>query len=186
MKKRIIVGITGASGALYGKNILHHLIDLGHEVHAVLSEMGWKVMKYECGMDNCNFPPGVIVHPNDDLFAPIASGSFKTNAMVIVPCSMNTLSLIATGTGNTLLCRAAQVTLKEKRPLIVVPRETPYNTIHLENMLRLSRAGGIILPASPGFYYNPKTIEDLSDYIVGKIFDLLDIEHSLYKRWGEG
>ncbi|ADY56020.1 3-octaprenyl-4-hydroxybenzoate carboxy-lyase [Syntrophobotulus glycolicus DSM 8271] len=185
MKNRFIVGITGASGSIYADKLIKVLVEKGYEVHVVLTETGLKVMEYECGRNALTFSAGVIVHSNQDLFAPIASGSFRSKGMVVLPSSMNTLGHIAGGTGDGLLSRAAQVMLKERRPFIVVPRETPYTIINIENMLRIAKAGGVILPASPGFYHHPESMGDLVDYIVGKILDILNIEHDLFQRWGE-
>lgn len=183
MTKRIIVGITGASGSIYAYTLIEALAAIGWDVEVILTWMGEKVLAYECGVETKAFSPGIHVHAIDDLFSTLASGSFRTEGMVIIPCSMNTLGLLATGTGDNLLARAAQVTLKERRPLVVVPREMPYNIIHLENMLRLARAGGIILPASPGFYHFPQSMDDLIRHVVGRVLDQLGIEHALYKRW---
>jgi 4-hydroxy-3-polyprenylbenzoate decarboxylase len=121
----------------------------------------------------------------DDFWAGAASGSAAADAMIIVPCSMGTLGRVAAGLSGNLLERAADVMLKERRPLLLVPRETPFNNIHLENLLRLSQSGAVILPAMPGFYHGPQTIEDLVDFVVGKILDQLDVQHSLFIRWGE-
>lgn len=181
--KRIIVGITGASGSIYGYTIVEALAAMGWDVEVILTRMGEKVLAYECGVEVKAFSPGVRVQAIDDLFSPLASGSFRTEGMVVIPCSMNTLGLLATGTGDNLLARAAQVTLKERRPLVVVPREMPYNIIHLENMLWLARAGGIILPASPGFYHRPQSMDDLIKHVIGRILDQFGIEHTLFKRW---
>lgn len=183
MKKRIIVAITGASGSIYAKTLIDVLTSLEWETEIVITQTGQKVFSYECGEEALNFPAGANVHDNGNLFSSLASGSLRTEGMVVVPCSMNTLGLIAAGTGDHLLARAAQVTLKERRKLLIVPREMPYSIIHLENMLRVARAGGIILPPSPGFYHHPQSIQDLVQHVVGKILDLFDIEHSLYRRW---
>jgi len=181
-KKRIVVGITGASGSLYALQLIKHLVALNQEIHVIMTQAGSKVLKHECPWFK-GFPPEVYVHSNTNLFSPLASGSFVTDGMVIVPCSMNTLGLLAGGLGDTLITRAGQVALKENKPLIVVPREMPYNIIHLENMLRLARSGGIILPASPPFYHHPQSIEELVDSVVSRILDHLHIEHSIGKRW---
>lgn len=181
---RITVGVTGASGAIYGYALIKTLHDLGVEVHAVYTEMGIKVLEYECGYNVNNIRQYAVIHDNTDLFAPLASGSFKMNGMVIVPCSMHTLGALANASGRDLLTRAADVTLKETRKLVVVPRETPMTSIHLENMLKLTQAGAVVMPAAPGFYHKPETIEDIVDFMTGKILDILDIEHNLFKRWG--
>lgn len=181
---RIAVGVTGASGAIYGVALIKALYDSGVEVHAVYTEMGRKVLEYECSHGLEIISRYAAVHANDDLFAPLASGSFRMNGMVVVPCSMQTLGALANASGRNLLTRAADVTLKEGRKLVVVPRETPLTAIHLENMLKLSRAGAVIMPAAPGFYHKPSTLEDMVAFMAGKILDCLGIEHSLFKRWG--
>jgi len=181
---RIAVGVTGASGAVYGYTLIKALHDLGVEVHAVYTDMGKKVLAYECEYSLEHIKKYAVVHDNADLFAPLASGSFKMNGMVVVPCSMNTLGALANASGRDLLTRAADVTIKERRKLVVVPRETPMTSIHLENMLKLSQAGAVIMPAAPGFYHKPETIEDIVTFMAGKILDILDIEHTLFKRWG--
>lgn len=186
MTRRIVVGVTGASGSIYAYTLIEVLASMGFAVDVVLTNMGEKVLRYECGVGIDGFSSQVRLHAIDDLFSPLASGSYRTDGMVVVPCSMNTLGLLAAGTGEHLLARAAQVTLKERKPLVVVPREMPYNVIHLENMLRLARAGGIILPASPGFYHLPENMGDLIGHVVGRILDQFAIEHSLYKRWEGG
>lgn len=185
MKDRLIIGITGASGSIYADRLIKILVEKGFEVHIVLTQAGLQVMEYECGKNALEFSKEVTVHSNANLFAPIASGSFQSKGMVVLPCSMNTVGQIAGGTGSGLLARAAQVMLKERRPLIIVPRETPLSTINIENMLRISNAGGVLLPASPGFYHHPETIEDLVNFVAGKILDILSVEHNLFKRWGE-
>lgn len=180
----IIVGITGASGSIYGVSLIRVLADLGLEVHGIATEMGEKVMEFECGVTKADLAPYVTWHDNRDLFAPVASGSFPVRSMVVAPCSMNTLGALAAGMGDTLLSRAAGVTMKEGRKLVVVPREMPYSVLHLENMLRLARAGATILPASPGFYHKPENMAQLIGHVVGKILDSLAIDHNLYPRWG--
>ena len=183
MTKRIVVGITGASGAPYAKRLVEVLAQAGVSVELIMTKTGEQVFNYECETDAAWPPEGVTRHANSNLFSPLASGSYRVNGMVVIPCSLNTLGLIASGTGDNLLARVAQVTLKELRPLIVVPREMPLNIIHLENMLRLARAGGVIMPAAPGFYHRPAMVSDLIDHVVGKVLDLLGLEHNLYRRW---
>ncbi len=182
---RLVVGVTGASGAIYGYTLIKVLAGLGLEVHAVYTEMGRKVLTYECGLTMADLMPYAVVYDNSDLFAAVASGSFKTGGMVVVPCSMHTLGALATASGRDLLTRAADVTLKEGRRLIVVPRETPVTAIHLTNMLALAQAGAVVMPAAPVFYYKPETVDDLIHCMVGKILDGFGLEHSLYKDRGE-
>lgn len=182
---KIIVGLTGASGSIYGYTLIRTLHELGVEPYVIATEMGVRVMAYECGIDMGELARYAQVFDNRDLFAPVASGSFKTDGMVIIPCSMNTLGAIAGGVGDTLLSRAASVALKEKRRLIIVPRETPLTLIHLENMTRAARAGADIMPASPGFYHRPQEVWELVHFMVARVLDALGIEHDLIKRWGE-
>jgi 4-hydroxy-3-polyprenylbenzoate decarboxylase len=144
--------------------------------------MGEEVMRFECGVSREHFPD-VQWHEQDNMFSEIASGSSAADTMVVVPCSINTLSCLAHGISGNLLQRAAAVTLKEKRKLILVPRETPVDSIALESMLTLSKVGATILPASPGFYYQPKTIDDLVNHVVGKILNLMNIPHELFHPW---
>ncbi|HWR42989.1 UbiX family flavin prenyltransferase [Sporomusa sp.] len=179
---RIAVGVTGASGAIYGYTLIKALSKLGVEVHAVYTDMGRKVLEYECGITTEDIKPHAVVYDNSDLFAALASGSFKTGGMVVVPCSMHTLGALATASGRDLLTRAADVTLKEGRKLVVVPRETPMTAIHLSNMLTLARTGAVVMPAAPGFYHKPETLDELVNCMVGKILDIFDIKHSLYTR----
>lgn len=181
---RIVVGITGASGAIYGMRLLEVLSASSCEIHVILSDAGRDVLQYECGIDLEAIKP--LVHTLYDihqLSAGPASGSFLADAMVIVPCSMRSLGMIANGIGDNLLTRAADVMIKESRPLLLVPRETPLSSIHLANLLRLSQAGVKILPACPGFYHLPQTVIQIVDMLVGKICDSLGIEHDLYPRW---
>lgn len=183
--KRIIVGITGASGALYGYSLVRALHQLGIETHLIITEMGGRVLQFECGISMEALKPYAEIHSNKNLFASVASGSFLTDGMVVVPCSMNTLGSLANGVGDTLLSRAASVVLKERRQLIVVPREAPFHLIHLQNMTRLAEAGACIMPASPGFYHKPKEIWELVNFMSGRILDMLGIDHALLQRWGE-
>ncbi len=183
MIKHLIVGVTGASGSIYALTLIKVLAAMDWQVELVMSNTGEKVLAYETGIERAALPENVRIHENTNLFSSLASGSYRTHGMVVIPCSMNTLGLMATGTGDHLLARAAQVTLKERRPLVVVPREMPYNIIHLENMLRLARAGATIMPASPGFYHRPNDIQDLVNHVVGRVLDQFGIEHTLFERW---
>ncbi|MCM3739722.1 UbiX family flavin prenyltransferase [Oceanobacillus luteolus] len=184
-KMRIVVGITGASGSIYAYTLIRALHQMGIEVHLVATEMGVKVMQFECGVDIEDLKEYAIIYHNKNLFAAIASGSFQTDGMVIVPCSMNTLGAIANGVGDSLVSRAAGVVMKERRNFVVVPREAPFNVIHLRNMMTLAEAGVSILPASPGFYHQPTEIWELVNFVVARILDELRIEHELMERWGE-
>lgn len=180
----IVVGITGASGVIYGIRLLEALKKLNIESALVMSDLSKVVIESETDYtveDVINLADNY--YDFHDLTASITSGSFKTNGLVIVPCTMKTLSSIANGYGANTITRVADVSLKEKRPTIIVPRETPLRSIHLQNMLTLSQEGATILPAMPGFYSNPKTIDDQIDFIVGKILDSLKIENNLFKRW---
>ncbi len=180
---RIIVAITGASGAIYGKRLLE-VLQGNHEVHLITSSTSHQLMKHELGMTKDDLAHLVDrVYENRDLAAPLSSGSFTMDAMVIVPCSMKTIAGIAHGYSENLILRAADVTLKEQRTLIVVPRETPVTAIHLRNLLELATLGVIVLPAMPAFYPKPTTIDALVDFVVGKILDALHVHHDLYKRW---
>ncbi len=182
---RLVVGITGASGVIYGTRLVEFLSGKKeHSVYLVMTHNAEKIMMLETGLDP-SYVKSLAGHSFDstDLTAPIASGSFKFDAVVIIPCSMKTLAAIAHGYASNLITRAADIALKERRKLILVPRETPLNSIHLENMLKLSNLGAIILPACPAFYYEPEKISDLIDFIVGRVLDVLGIEHNLYERW---
>jgi len=181
---RIIVGMTGGSCSIYGAALLKALQELRIETHLAISKMGEYVIKHECDIDIRELKSmAAYFHEIDDLAAPIASGSFKCDGMVIIPCSMNTLGAIASGLSLNLIQRAADVTIKEGRKLVLVPRETPLSVIHLENMLKLARIGVKIVPASPGFYHHPQTIGDLVNIMVGRTLDQLGIETNLFKRW---
>lgn len=191
---RWIVAFTGASGAVYGVRLVEELLKSECEVHLVISEAGWRVLHDELDWDTARrmetleekFSSNRLVYyPVKDIGAAIASGSFLTKGMVVVPCSMGTLSGIAHGTSDNLVRRAADVVLKEGRPLYIVPRETPLHLIHLENMTKLASMGVRIIPAMPGFYQRPQTLEEAVDFMVGKILDSMGIEHQLYRRWGE-
>lgn len=195
-KKIIAVGITGASGSIYGVRVVQELLTAGHTVHLMITEAGWQVFSDELRWDTSDrqqvleehflaYGKQLYYHTLRDFSAPIASGSYQCDGMIIIPCSMGTLSGIAHGASGQLLERAADVMLKENRKLILVPRETPLHQIHLENMLKVSQAGGRILPAMPGFYHLPQSMDDLINFLVGKALDALGIGHSLFKRWGE-
>jgi len=180
--KRWLLGITGASGAIYAARFLHHMNRLGQLVDVVVSDAGQEVLAYEEHLDSLQLAQRIF--DKEDWYAPPASGSAKYSGMVILPCSMGTLAKVATGVSDTLLTRAADVTLKERRKLILVPREMPFNAIHLENLQRMDRAGAVVIPASPHFYRHP-TIEDLVDTVIAKVLDQLGIEHDLARPWGE-
>lgn len=208
MKRHIAVAITGASGAIYGVRLLEELLAAGNRVSLLISSAGFSVLEEECdlfwdgsleeidnhlqkyfaraismGLDNTDFEPSLTYFADNDFFAPIASGSAAPDAMIVAPCSMGTLARIAAGISGNLLERAADVMLKEGKPLLLLPRETPFSAIHLENMLKLARLGVRIIPAMPGFYSQPQTIEDVVNFVVGKILDQLGIEGDLFRRW---
>jgi 4-hydroxy-3-polyprenylbenzoate decarboxylase len=183
---RLIVAITGASGVIYGKRLLKVLREKNVETHLIISKAAEKVIEYELGMAKEDLEKlADHAYDVDDWSSPVVSGSFKTDGMIIIPCSMKTLAGIAHGYSDNLVLRAADVTLKEKRRLILVPRETPLNVVHLRNMLVLAKQGAVIVPAMPAYYHKPKDIDDQVDFVVGKVLDLLEIKHTLYKRWRE-
>lgn len=186
-KKRIILAVSGASGTLYAASLVNALGGRNDiELHVIISDAAKKVLTLETDFSLDALTHGATaVHAADDIAAPPASGSWRHSGMIICPCSMATLSAVATGFGHTLIHRAADVTLKERKKLILVPREAPYSTIHLENMLTVAKAGAVIVPASPGFYHRPVTIEDMANHLAGRILDQLDIPHELFTRWGE-
>lgn len=210
VQKRFIVAITGATGVIYGVRLMRELLQQDYQVYLTLTHAGETVLHDELGLElqgkslaekqaellrylrskgqvdeskMQQFAAGLHFLPIDDIGAAIASGSFLTEGMAVVPCSMSTLSGIAQGRSMNLLERAADVMLKEGRTLLLAPREMPLNAIHLENMLKLSRLGVHIVPPMPGFYHHPKTIEDMIDFVVGKILDRLHIPHTLFQRW---
>jgi flavin prenyltransferase len=181
---RIVIGVTGASGAIYADRLLTHLKALGQETHLILTEMGKKVCAYE------GYPAiaekADRVYDNKDFFAPVSSGSYLHQGMVVIPCSMGTLGKIAHGNGDSLLTRAADVCLKERRKLIIVPRETPMSALHLQNQKILADFGCMVIPANPSFYHKPVTIEDLVDTVLARVLDHLGLEHhEVGKRWRE-
>jgi flavin prenyltransferase len=182
---RLVVAITGSSGVIYGTKTLEALYNLKIETHLVLSEWGEKNIKFETS-NTIDYVKSLATRHYDinNMAAAISSGSFLTDGMIIVPCSMKTLSSIANGYDDNLISRAASVAIKESRKLVVVPRETPLSRIHLENMLKLSQIGAVVLPAMPGFYHKPNSMDDLIDHIVGKILDQFRIGQDMFRRWG--
>lgn len=181
---KVVVGISGGSGAIYGVSLLKALKELGVETHLVVSTMGEYVTEHECGVSLEELKGlATYYHDNKNFAAPIASGSFRVDKTIIVPCSMKTLSGIANGFSDSLLTRACDVAIKERRQLIIVPRETPLSPIHLENMLKLARMGITIFPPSPGFYNHPQTIEDIVLNMTGRLLDMLEIDNNLVNRW---
>jgi 4-hydroxy-3-polyprenylbenzoate decarboxylase len=182
--KRLVVGISGATGVIYGLEMLKALQDLGYESHVVLTEQARHNFLLETDLSLQEVEQTASkVYDDHDLAAPISSGSFITRGMVVIPCSIKSLSGIATSYGANLLVRAADVTLKERRPLILVVRETPLHRGHLQLMLSAASQGAVILPPIPAFYHQPKTITDLIHHTVGKVLDCFDIQHQLFTRW---
>ena len=182
---RFIVGITGASGAIYGLRLLEVMKKSGADVTIIVSKTGLEILKMETGIGKEGLAHYGRLLDNKDLMAPLASGSNAFDAMVVAPCSMKTLACIANGLASTLMVRAAEVALKERRRLVVVTREPPLSLIDIKNMEKLTLAGGVVLPACPGFYHSPKAVEDLVDHVVGKVLDQIGVKHSLFRRWGE-
>jgi flavin prenyltransferase len=195
---RVMLGLTGASGAPYAARVLRALVDAGAEVGVVASSAGAQVIALELFGDRSLDPTGAVErfaaeHGSDavriwgasDYSAPYASGSARTPAVIVCPCSMATVGTIAAGGEANLIHRAASVQLKEGRRLVVCPRETPLSSIHLENLLRLKRAGAAVVPAMPAFYHLPQSIADLVDFVAGRILDAAGVEATLFRRWGE-
>jgi 4-hydroxy-3-polyprenylbenzoate decarboxylase len=181
---RYIISMGGASGSIYGVRLIQELKKTGQEVHLIVSSGARSVLEVETSYTSDDLKKMAdVVYENDDLCAGPASGSFPLDGMVVIPCSMKTLSAIANGYGDTLTARAASCCLKEGRPLILVPRETPLDLPGIRNMLAAKESGAVLLPAMPAFYHQPNTIEDLVFFIVGKVLDQLQIKHSLFKRW---
>jgi len=182
--KRLIVALTGASGATYGVRLLQVLKAIGVETHGVLTRAAVANLKLEQSYTEEDVKKLCSqVYDENDVGANIASGSFLTEGMVIIPCSTRTLAAVANGMSDNLVLRAADVCLKERRKLVLVPRETPLSLIHLRNMVSAAEAGAVILPAMPGFYHHPRDIQALVDHIVGKVLDVFSIQHSLFPRW---
>jgi len=188
------VAITGASGAAYGRLLVMSLARAGHTVHLVVSKGGARVLAHELGVRTSAKAPGpelfgadladrVVPHSEENYGACIASGSYALAGMAICPCSMGTLGRIAAGTGENLVTRAADVCLKERRRLVLVPRETPFSLIHLDNMARLTRAGAVVLPANPGFYHGPERVDDLVAFVVARVLEQLGLGQDLVARW---
>lgn len=199
MAKTFCLAFTGASGMPYGLRLLECLLEAGCHVQLIYSQVAQIVARQEMDLElparaketqqflreRFASAPGVLdVFGREEWFAPVASGSNAPDAMVVCPCTMGTLAAIAQGLASNLIERAADVVLKENRRLILVPRETPFSAIHLENMLRLSRAGAVILPPNPGFYHHPQSVGDLVDFVVARILDQLGVSHALMQRWG--
>jgi 4-hydroxy-3-polyprenylbenzoate decarboxylase len=196
---RYFVGLTGASGHAYAERLVRALVAAGHEVDLALTEAGAKVLRHELGVDagqrgellagnlegwlGAECASSVRVFHSDQVEAPASSGTSGTVAVIICPCSMGTLARVSAGFSSNLVERAADVSIKERRKLVIVPRETPLSEIHLENLLRMARLGAVVLPAMPGFYHAPKTLEDLVDHVVGKVLDSLGVENRCGARW---
>jgi len=184
---RLILGISGATGSIYGIRLLEVLKEKRIETHLIITPTSEKIIPQETSYSVKEVKHlATSVYENEDLSAPISSGSFKMDGMVIIPCSIKSLSGIAHSHNENLLIRAADVTLKERRRLILVVRETPLHQGHLELMLQACRTGAILLPPMPAFYFHPKTIDDLVNHTVGKVLDFFGIDHDLFKRWGSG
>jgi len=190
-----VIGITGASGSIYGVRLIHELAVRKHHVDVVITNAGKKVMTEELGISGPKEIANLLVSTknvqirifeNDDFTAPFMSGSNAFEAVIIIPCSVGKLAAIANGISGNLLERTADVALKEKRQLVLVVRETPLSLIHLENMVKVAKAGAQVLPAMPAFYHHPKTVDDMVNFIVGKVLNCLRIEHNLLKGWKTG
>lgn len=200
MARTVTLAFTGASGMPYGVRLLECLLTAGTRVYLLYSQVAQVVARQEMDLalpgraaeaeayfaERFGAGPGQLrAFGREEWFAPVASGSNPADAMVICPCTMGTLAAVAAGLSDNLIQRAADVMLKERRPLVLVPRETPFSAIHLENMLKLARAGAVILPANPGFYHHPKAVADLVDFVVARVLDHLGVAHTLMPRWGE-
>lgn len=193
--KRIVVGITGASGALYAARLVQLLVAADVQTHLVVSPLGQRLLQDELGMEGVDLaalagsdsgqapPPHLTYHHFKDVGATIASGSFRHDGMIVCPCSSNTLGAIASGSAQNLIHRSAHVCLKERRKLVLVHRETPLSLIDIRNMQAVTEAGAVVAPANPGFYTLPQTVEEVADFVVGRCLDLLDVPHDLDIRW---
>ncbi|MCX5793988.1 MAG: UbiX family flavin prenyltransferase [Elusimicrobia bacterium] len=186
MKKteRFVVGISGASGVIIGIRTVEELLTAGREVHVIVTDAAREVIRHEVGKD-FRFPKGAVVHAEDDSASPLNSTSFLVDAMVVAPCSVKSLSAMASGYAQNLLVRAADGMLRTGRKLVVVPRETPLSLAAIENMAALKRGGAIIMPPCAAYYHGPKTVDDMTDFFVAKILDLLGVENKLMRRWGQ-
>jgi len=197
---RYVVGMTGASGAAYGRRVVQALLAAGHRVDLIVTEAGKQVLAYELGFRGLHdpaataaffLPPGARpgaaeafrLHDNRDLYTDLSSGTVPVDGVAFVPCSMDTVSALATGRSENLLERVGDVALKEGRRLVLVPRETPLSRIHLRNLLTLAESGAVILPAMPGFYHHPRSVEDLVDFIAGKVLNALGLPQDLFRPW---
>jgi 4-hydroxy-3-polyprenylbenzoate decarboxylase len=184
MGKILVVGISGGSGVLLGIKLLEFLWTINYETHLIVTTTAEKIIEHETAYEIKDVKKlATKSYDNSNLFAPTASGSFKTEGMVIIPCSMKTMGGIASGYSNNLLLRSADVCLKERRKLVLVPRETPLSLIHIENMAKVTRAGAVVLPPVLSFYSKPKNIDDMVNYILCKVLDVLGIDNKLYERW---
>ncbi|MGB0768961.1 MAG: UbiX family flavin prenyltransferase [Phycisphaeraceae bacterium] len=198
--RRLVIAITGASGAIYAHRLVQLVVNAGIETHLVVSPLGQRLLHDELGLegltpsglaslagfeDERETPDNLILHNFRDVGATIASGSFRHDGMIVVPCSSNSLGAIASGVGQNLVHRAAHVTLKERLRLVLVHREMPLSLVDIRNMQAVTEAGAIVCPAQPGFYMLPETIQDLVDFVVGRVLDLVDVEHDLNIRWSE-
>lgn len=201
MSKTVCLALTGASGMPYGLRLLECLLAADCRVQLLYSQAAQIVARQEMDFElpsrpadartalltrfTVDHPENLLVYGREEWFAPVASGSNPPDAMIVCPCSMGTLAGIAQGLSDNLIERAADVVLKEGRKLVLVPRETPFSAIHLENMLRLNRAGAVILPPSPGFYHHPQSVQDIVDFVVARVLDQVGVSHTLMQRWGE-
>ncbi len=185
--KNLVIAVTGASGVIYAQRLLEFLVSKDVKIHLIVSSNAESLLQEELFIGSENLAgidtDKIVLYSSSDLAAAPASGTAPMDAMAVIPCSMGTLAAIACGTGSNLIHRAAAVTLKERRPLVLVPRETPLNAIHVENMLRLARLGVAMVPAMPAFYNHPKSVNDLVDFIVTRVLDQLGIESDLIQRW---
>ncbi|HID47204.1 MAG TPA: UbiX family flavin prenyltransferase [Methanothermococcus okinawensis] len=183
---KVVVCITGASGVCYAKRLLEVLKERDIKTSLIISSSAKRIIEHELDRDiQYLIDLSYEYYENNDFFSPLASGSHKFHSVVVVPCSMKTLSAVANGYSNNLICRVCDVAIKERRKIILMPREMPLSPIHLENMLKLSKLGVVIMPPIPAFYGKPKTVEDIVDFVVGRVLDNLGIPNDLFRRWGD-